>query len=628
MVFSVFSGLLVRRIVLKDPRPRCVDACMSLRSEFRDTSNLRWLRSLTELGSSFVIAVLLLRGLILEGYMVSTGSMAPGLLGFHKQVCCPECDYLFAFGVSFDDSVGSETLAAAHADVSDTYATCPNCGKVNINVGAVPRNHGDQLLVHKHVFDLRRPRRWERVVFRNPSSPGESYVKRVVGLPGETIRIVDGDLYVGGLIARKSYEIQSDMKIPVFDMSHLPTADDWELPWRMTGVWEFANGGSSGENGPLKDLNGPVDRSEVSQSGAAAENWLEFHNWRWFGGEHIAEVPLPAVHALADWNQFLERFDRIPVSWAARIEYDRDAQVLRCRGVMPPRMQQDLVNHATSPVFQNAVYRLAALSHVTPATDRYGYNAMVSSPEFSVSDLFLQTKLSWTTAPETIRVKVPVRNNVFELYLDLGAGVAILVDDSSRKVVRRGPFLAPVLSSEPGRGALTVEASNFDQRVLVAINGELAFEPYDVPATVEQALAFQDSVAAVERPGGGELHSDREQHRREIAAQQSRLALGAVGGDVRIDDLKLSRDVYYTPGRRKHAVDTDFAVPADCYFVHGDNSPVSFDSRSWDEPCVPHRLLVGKPFVVHLPSQPGRLSIGGRELSIRIPDFGRMRYIR
>lgn len=60
----------------------------------------------------------------------------------------------------------------------------------------------------------------------------------------------------------------------------------------------------------------------------------------------------------------------------------------------------------------------------------------------------------------------------------------------------------------------------------------------------------------------------------------------------------------------------------------GDNSPVSIDSRSWDDPAVHRSMLIGKPFLVHLPSRPGRLWWGGQDRYFRVPDLARIRYIR
>ena len=42
------------------------------------------------------VAVLLLRTFLVEGYMISTGSMAPALYGYHKRVVCPACGEVFA----------------------------------------------------------------------------------------------------------------------------------------------------------------------------------------------------------------------------------------------------------------------------------------------------------------------------------------------------------------------------------------------------------------------------------------------------------------------------------------------------------------------------------------------------
>ena len=57
------------------------------------------------------------------------------------------------------------------------------------------------------------------VVFRYPEEPEVSYIKRLVGLPGETIRIIHGDIYIkppGGddfRLERKPLKHQSAMQM-------------------------------------------------------------------------------------------------------------------------------------------------------------------------------------------------------------------------------------------------------------------------------------------------------------------------------------------------------------------------------------------------------------------------------
>jgi len=92
--------------------------------------------------------------------------------------------------------------------------------------------------------------------------------------------------------------------------------------------------------------------------------------------------------------------------------------------------------------------------------------------------------------------------------------------------------------------------------------------------------------------------------------------------------LKVYRDIYYTRGQGRNAVDRPIQLAADEYFVLGDNSPVSNDGRSWVDGAVHESQLIGKPIVVHLPSRPGEFTLFGHTRYIRIPDFSRMRYIR
>lgn len=48
------------------------------------------------------------------------------------------------------------------------------------------------------VFDIGAPARGDVIVFRKPSDPSLVFIKRLVGLPGDTIRVVGSGVYVNG----------------------------------------------------------------------------------------------------------------------------------------------------------------------------------------------------------------------------------------------------------------------------------------------------------------------------------------------------------------------------------------------------------------------------------------------
>ena len=81
-----------------------------------------------ELSVLFIMAVIVLRGFLLEGYLISTGSMAPGLRGLHKHVACPSCGVEFAFGVTFDESVDGQANSGDEPSYSQTHA--PTAGRL------------------------------------------------------------------------------------------------------------------------------------------------------------------------------------------------------------------------------------------------------------------------------------------------------------------------------------------------------------------------------------------------------------------------------------------------------------------------------------------------------------------
>ncbi len=59
----------------------------------------------------------------------------------------------------------------------------------------------DRLLVNKFIYRFREPKRAELVVFRSPKGDKKDYVKRCIGLPGETIEIRKGMVYINGELA-------------------------------------------------------------------------------------------------------------------------------------------------------------------------------------------------------------------------------------------------------------------------------------------------------------------------------------------------------------------------------------------------------------------------------------------
>lgn len=57
---------------------------------------------------------------------------------------------------------------------------------------------GDQLIVDKISYRFRDPNRYEIVVFPYQYEENTYYIKRIIGLPGETVQIVDGYVYIDG----------------------------------------------------------------------------------------------------------------------------------------------------------------------------------------------------------------------------------------------------------------------------------------------------------------------------------------------------------------------------------------------------------------------------------------------
>jgi signal peptidase I len=104
------------------------------------------------------------------------------------------------------------------------------------------------------------------------------------------------------------------------------------------------------------------------------------------------------------------------------------------------------------------------------------------------------------------------------------------------------------------------------------------------------------------------------------------LQLGVRGCRVVVSNLKLSRDIHYTQ-YGEHGTRHPVTLGPKEYFVLGDNSGNSQDSRKWPSPGVPEADFIGKPFLVHQPLRLARMTVAGRERVFQTLDWSRLRWL-
>ena len=142
---------------------------------------------------------------------------------------------------------------------------------------------GDRVLVNKIIYDLREPRRGEIVVFRadtgfgapaeepslldrvveflsfglQPSGSEEDFIKRVIGLPGETVELRDGVVYIDGKPLPEELAVDGgylqDIDKDPFGPITVPEGE-----YFMLGDWRTNSGDSRFQMGtiPEEDITG------------------------------------------------------------------------------------------------------------------------------------------------------------------------------------------------------------------------------------------------------------------------------------------------------------------------------------------------------------------------------------
>ena len=223
----------------------------------RSTPSPGWQRSIRENVETFVLmfaVFFLFRTFEAEAFIIPTGSMAPTLQGRHKDLVCPECGLAYRVGASseVDDYVQGWQARLSEPGIKPeerrrlieqiqqsevVEGTCPNCRfTMDVDPNSAegqkwPAHSGDRIMVTKSPYDFAEPKRWDVVVFRFPGNAQMNYIKRLVGLPHETVRIEQGDVYLKNAdesfdIVQKPAEKVWAMAQAVYDNDYVVERDD------------------------------------------------------------------------------------------------------------------------------------------------------------------------------------------------------------------------------------------------------------------------------------------------------------------------------------------------------------------------------------------------------------------
>ena len=133
--------------------------------------------------------------------------------------------------------------------------------------------------MQKFAYLLRPPERWEVVVFQNPNKPTQAYVKRVIGLPGESLQIKTGDVWINGEIARKGLAEQRSVRIPICSQAHRPVGDRDER-WQTDFGWQALSNGFEFSGSHASEVtdeeNADHKPSEVESPSASPIAWVSY----------------------------------------------------------------------------------------------------------------------------------------------------------------------------------------------------------------------------------------------------------------------------------------------------------------------------------------------------------------
>ena len=137
-------------------------------------------------------------------------------------------------------------------------------------------------IVHRRLPAIREPERFDIVIFYSPEDPGVNVVKRVIGLPGDTLSMVDGDLHLNGAELEEPHATKMSARYDPED----PRMREWQVR-HLVGQDPQSYRPSLRNWGPIA-----VPPDSFFVMGDNRDNSYDSRYWGFLGRDRIAGRPL------------------------------------------------------------------------------------------------------------------------------------------------------------------------------------------------------------------------------------------------------------------------------------------------------------------------------------------------
>jgi signal peptidase I len=495
---------------------------------------------------AFVLAFLF-RTFEAEPFVIPTGSMAPTLMGRHKDVVCSICGNRFQVGASEEVSRnGDQLYFADRFDARVTHpvkilsATCPMCRHTE-DLEKEPSYNGDRILVNKFAYDIGNPRRWDVIVFKFPGDTSDdsraNYIKRLIGLPGDTVRIDHGDIWISRdhgrtfEIARKPPEKLLTMLQPVFDNDYMTAIANRNWPQRWFSASKSAGEWKAGDSASFYTTGQDPDAS-----------WLRY--------EH-----------------------RVP-------SYDQWAAAEQRPSAAPPLPSPQYITDYTA--YDTNRYQGGSQE---PPADGLG--------NYWVGDLALRCAVDVENYKGALIFELRKGGRFFQCRIDAATGRATLSITGPDAERNRPNFEPAAQTAVRGVGRHEIIFSNCDNEMLLWVDGRVM--TFDAPTRYDSLGNTSPRPSDLQPVGIASVG---------VKARVSHLAilrdLYYISRRLKFDNAPPKPDPTGL-ARLKNDLEgpEDRTLDANSFFAMGDNSARSKDGRDWG--VVPRELLIGRAVFIYWP---------------------------